>query len=363
MAGGGSRSRAKLARRAIAAGTATAGVGAALLAERRHLAAIARDPDFRRLSEPLGGRPIGPIASADGTQLHAEEFPAAQAATGDTPVTFVLAHGWTERLTFWGPVIRRLTADGFRVVAYDLRGHGESATSPSDDYALPRFGEDLEAVLAAAGSDPARTVIAGHSLGAMSIAAWAADFDVTARVAAAAMINTGLDNLIGGALLFGGVGAALNQPWISNLLMGSRRPMLPVSTPLSEAISRYVAFGPEATTGTVAFYERMLLETPPVVRGTIGLGFSTMDLSAAVPRISVPTLVVSGDRDRLTPPDHARRIAAALPHPAGLFILERTGHMSPLERPGEIATALQGLATDAGLTPSPAPATQAVAES
>ena len=44
--------------------------------------------------------------------------------TTATPI--VLAHGWTEQLAFWGPVIKRLRAQGLRVVAYDLRGHGRS---------------------------------------------------------------------------------------------------------------------------------------------------------------------------------------------------------------------------------------------
>jgi pimeloyl-ACP methyl ester carboxylesterase len=46
------------------------------------------------------------------------------------------------------------------------------------------------------------------------------------------------------------------------------------------------------------------------------------------------------DRDRLTPPEHGRRIAEALPDPAGMIVLEQTGHMSPLERPRELAEAL-----------------------
>ena len=62
----------------------------------------------------------------------------------------VLAHGWTEQLRFWGPVIRLLRDRGLRVVAYDLRGHGESGAAPMRDYSIERFGEDLEAVLAAA---------------------------------------------------------------------------------------------------------------------------------------------------------------------------------------------------------------------
>ena len=52
--------------------------------------------------------------------LHAEVF------GPEDGTTVVLAHGWTEMLDFWTYVIRDLTGKGFRVVAYDLRGHGDS---------------------------------------------------------------------------------------------------------------------------------------------------------------------------------------------------------------------------------------------
>jgi pimeloyl-ACP methyl ester carboxylesterase len=110
---------------------------------------------------------------------------------------------------------------------------------------------------------------------------------------------------------------------------------------------RYVAFGPSATAGDVAFYERMLLDTPAAVRAACGVALSDMDLWEAVAGLTVPTLVVAGDRDRLTPPEHARRIAEALPDSAGLLILKDTGHMSPLERPRELAAALGELAASA----------------
>ncbi len=329
-----------LGRRALVAVAAASGVAGVAVAQRRHLRAIAADPDYRELTAPLGGRPLAPVRSPDGTELYAEEFVA-----GERPpvATLVLAHGWTEELRFWNPVIRRLLPDGLRVVAYDLRGHGRSAPAADGDYALRRFGEDLEAVLAVAGQDPDRTAVAGHSLGAMSIAAWAADFDVAERVAAAALVNTGLDDLIGGALIFGELGSWLNQPWIGRRVLGSGGPLLPISTPISQATARYVAFGPDASAGAVAFYERMLMQTRPAARAAVGIALSTLDLTAAVARITVPTLVVCGDRDRLTPPAHARRIAAALPDPVGLIELARTGHMSPLERPDEVAAALGDL--------------------
>lgn len=330
----------------------------AALTERRHLRAIASDPEYRELSAPLDGQPLDPIVSTDGTELHAERF-GGPADGARAPATLVLAHGWTERIGWWGPVIRRLASQDLAVVAYDLRGHGGSGPAADDDYALERFGEDVEAVLAAVGGDPAHTAVAGHSLGAMSIAAWAADFTVSDRAAAAALVCTGLSDLIGGALLFGELGARLAPERLSRALLGSGRPMLPVSTPISQMAERRIAFGPDASRGAVAYYERMLMETDPSARAAVGIALSTLDLSAAVARITVPTLVVCGHNDRLTPPSHARRIHEALPQPVELLELDRTGHMAALERPDELTDALRRLLTGVGVLDPDAAATAA----
>ena len=58
----------------------------------------------------------------------------------------------------------------------------------------------------------------------------------------------------------------------------------------------------------------MLVTCPPDVRAKIGIAMSEMDLHDAVPRLTVPTIVIAGADDRLTPPSHARRIAENLPH-------------------------------------------------
>lgn len=341
----------RIARPALLATTLAGGAAATALAERRHLRALAGDEELRGLSAPLAGaspeHAVQAVRSADGTMLHAERFGRAHA-----PATLVLAHGWTEAIPFWGPVIRRLASEELTIVAYDLRGHGESDTAREDDYALERFGEDLEAVLEALGGDPARTAVAGHSLGAMSIAAWASTHEARTRIGAAAMVNTGLSNLLGGALVLGEIGSRLAPEWLSRTLLGSGRPLLPVSTPLSLAVARHVAFGPDASDGMVAFYERMLMSTDAGVRGAIGVTLSTLDVSAAAARLTVPTIVIAGDGDRLTPVAHAERIHSALPDPAGLTVLRRTGHMSPLERPDEVAGALRELLARMGRAPA-----------
>jgi pimeloyl-ACP methyl ester carboxylesterase len=69
-----------------------------------------------------------------------------------------------------------------------------------------------------------------------------------------------------------------------------------------------------------------------------------MDLHHALARLTIPTLVMAGERDRLTPPVHARRIAEELPNLTALIELPDTGHMGPLERPHEVSCALAELA-------------------
>lgn len=333
----------RLGRRALA-GVALGGGLAAAAVQARYLRALAHDPDLARLSQPLGGRPLH-ITSADGTVLYAE------AVGPDDAPPVVFAHGWTEALAFWGPVIRYLAPTGMRLVAYDLRGHGRSAAAVGGDYALDRFGEDIEAVLAAVVGDGPRATVVGHSLGAMSIAAWAQHHDPTARATAAALVNTGLGDLLAGHLLFGELAKVLNHPWASRAAMGAPLKVPPFSTPLQQALIRYVAFGPDATAGDVAFYERMLIACPADVRAACGVALSDMDLWDAVARLTLPTLVIAGERDRLTPPAHARRIARELPRPAGLIELPATGHMSPLERPRELSRALAQLVRETGTAP------------
>ena len=326
--------------RAFWAGVGTAGALAATAGlQAAHMRRIARDPEKEALEEMPRGRTQS-VPSADGTALHVEIF---GPEDGDT---VVLVHGWTEALLYWTYVIRGLEDKGLRVVAYDLRGHGDSAPARTD-YAIPRFGEDLEAVLAACVPEGRRAVVAGHSLGAMSIASWAEGHDVEARANAAALLNTGVGDLVAEHLILPlpGIAQALNSVIARHGFLGSRAPLPRFSTPLSYAAIRYIAFGPDASPAQVAFFERMLITCPPHVRADIGIAMSDMDLHDALPRLTVPTIVIAGARDKLTPPSHARRIAEMLPNLRRLTVLDNTGHMTPLERPDVVIDALAELAT------------------
>ena len=321
-------------------GAALAAAASGVGIQRHHMRRIAADPAQAVLRDPPQGR-RRQVPSADGTALNVEEFGPEHAEN-----TIVLIHGWTESLTFWIHLLLELPERGFRVVAYDLRGHGESDPAEDGDYSIPRFGQDLDAVLTECVPEGQRVLLVGHSLGAMSIVSWAEQHEVEDRVYAAALLNTGMGDLLADQIL-------IPVPWIAQVVNRSVPPRMWVgfrgalprfSTPLSYAAVRYLAFGGAASPAHIAFFERMLVTCPPDVRADVGMTLSELDLVDALPHLTVPTLVIAGDEDKLTPQSHAKHIAEALPRLERMIVLERTGHMAPLERPEEVIDAVAELA-------------------
>ena len=140
-----------------------------------------------------------------------------------------------------------------------------------------------------------------------------------------------------------GFAQAVNKALAVHGFLGARAPLPRFSTPASHAAIRYIAFGPDATPAQIAFYERMLVATPPDARASVGIAMSDMELHDALERLTVPTIVIAGENDRLTPPSHARKIAEMLPELDRLIVLPDTGHMAPLERPAEVSRAIAKL--------------------
>src|SRR3954452_24800883 len=140
------------------------------------------------------------VHSADGTVLHVESY------GPESGPTLLLVHGWTCAIRFWQAQIRALSKH-FRVVAFDLRGHGRSTPSPAGDYRPSAFAADISAVLEAVLEPDEKAVLVGHSLGAMSLAAWAREFpeEVPRRAAALAMLSTGLGDLVTVSTIAGAV--------------------------------------------------------------------------------------------------------------------------------------------------------------
>ena len=320
---------------AALAGAAAAGWGAAALVDRRR---ISRDPARVALDAPLRGDVLR-VTGAGGVELHVEAFGPQGAPT------IVLAHGWTCALRFWTLQIQALARD-HRVIAYDQRGHGASATPPHGDWSIEALGEDLERVLDAAVAPGERAVIAGHSLGGMTIAAWAQLRGGAAdRALAVAFLNTGMGDLIEQSLLLRAPsGLAAVRGAAGRALLSASLPMPGRSSPLAHRAVHAIAFGPHASPATVAFGEDMVLECRRAVRAGCGRTLAALDLHDAVDHVDAPAVVLAGSRDRLTPPVHAKRLAADLPALLRYVEVDGSGHMTPLERPDEVSDLLAELA-------------------
>jgi len=318
--------------------TAAAGGVAWEVQRRRDRTRVETDPEFVLLHRPLRGRGQT-VVSGDGTELHVEVF-----GDEDAP-TIVLAHGWTCQIRFWTRQIHALSND-FRVVAYDQRGHGVSGRAADDDYRIERFGHDLAAVLEHCVPAGRRAVVAGHSLGGMSIVSFAGLHmgEVEERIAAAALVNTGMGDLIAKTLISPVKSpVARVEQAIGAAVLSTPLPLPAGPTPLAHRVVKYVALSPDATPAQVGFSEELVVDCRPDVRGAVGGALSRLDLHAAVARLVVPTLVIAGERDKLTPPEHAERLHDELPHSAGLLRLPG-GHMGPIEHAEEVSAALRELA-------------------
>lgn len=266
------------------------------------------------------------VTSADGARIHVEVY-GPEAAP---PV--VLAHGWTCSIGFWGAQIRDLARD-FRVVTYDQRGHGRSPDTAL--YSTDGLADDLEAVLAAALAPGEKAVLAGHSMGGMTIMAAAGRPRFAAHTAAVLLCSTGSARLTAESLVLP-IRAGALRTRLTRAVLGAGAPLGPV-TPVSKAVLKYVTMGRGASPERVAACARLVHACPRGARVGWSHVLSELELSAHIRDLGMPVAIVAGADDRLTPPLHARQIEAALPQSLGLTVLTGVGHMTPVEAP-EVVT-------------------------
>ncbi|NDZ77711.1 alpha/beta hydrolase [Streptomyces sp. SID10853] len=273
--------------------------------------------------------------SADGTRIHTEVY------GPDGAPAVVLSHGWTCSTRFWDAQIGALSAD-HRVVVYDQRGHGRTPAADQRGYTTDLLADDLEAVLAAALAPGERAVLAGHSMGGMTMMAAAGRPGFREHAAAVLLCSTGSSRLIAESTVLPLRPGRLRTR-LTGAVLGARAPFGPV-TPASKRILKYATMGPGSAPDRVAACARIVHGCPRATRVAWSRVLAGLDLDAGVRELTVPTAVVAGTADRLTPVAHARALAAALPHCAGLTELTGIGHMTPVEAPEAVGALLRELA-------------------
>ncbi|MDT8305321.1 MAG: alpha/beta hydrolase [Anaerolineae bacterium] len=208
----------------------------------------------------------------------------------------------------WPPQLRRLPQAA--VYAVDLPGHGRSA--PPGRQRIEDYAAAVQTLIGRLDLDDA--VLAGHSMG--------------------------------GAIA---LEIALQQPaWLRGLVLMGSGAQLPVNPQFLaqtredfagavEFMARY-SWSPEAPADLVAAGRAQLAQTSPDVLSGDLLACNRYDRRDDVHGITVPTLVITGGADRMTPPALGEYLARTIPQ-AELLQLEGAGHMLMLERADAVAVA------------------------
>ncbi|MFE0801920.1 alpha/beta fold hydrolase [Streptomyces sp. NPDC058812] len=273
------------------------------------------------------------VTAADGARIHV------QVHGPENAPAVVLAHGWACSTAFWAAQVRALAAD-HRVVVFDQRGHGRSPANPA--CGTEPLADDLEAVLTATLAPGEQAVIAGHSMGGMTVMAAATRPAVREHAAAVLLCSTGSSRLVASSTVVP-LGEGRVRTWLTRRILGSRAPLGPV-TPLARRILKYGTMGPGSAPHMVDACARIVHACPRKVRRAWSEVLDLLDLDHGVRELTMPVEVVVGTADRLTPPVHARSLAAALPHCVGLTELVGLGHMTPVEAPELVTGKIRALA-------------------
>lgn len=289
---------------------------------------------------------MSPFTTPDGVGLHVEE-----SGPADAQVTVVMAHGWTLDARTWEPVARRLGPE-VRVLRYDHRGHGRSAAVDPATMTIDQLADDLAALLADRAPD-GPLVLAGHSMGGMTMMALADRHPglVAERVAGAAFVATASGGL--SDRLFGLGPDALDRVHRAELRLyasrrwGSRAHLSALPALLDPGI-RWLLLGEHPARDAVRVTTRTIADCRPSTLSGFRPTLDAHDRDAALAAYAtIPSAILAGARDRLTPLRAARRIHEGLPS-AELTIFPGAGHMLPVERAAGTAeriTALVAAAT------------------
>lgn len=234
---------------------------------------------------------------------------------GATPLVLLCSLGSTSGM--WAPQREEL-AGRMRVITMDTRGHGGSPV-PDGPYSVDELAGDVLDTLDDLGV--ARAAFAGVSLGgAMSqaIALRAPD-----RVTALVLVCT--------SARFGDP-----DPWEDRAAT--------VRAGGSEAVADAVVARwftddiEDAAPGTTARMRAMIAATPAEGYAACCEAIAGWDSRADLGRIAAPTLVISGEQDPATPPEHGRVLADGIPG-ARFEVVPDAAHLASYQRP-EIVTAL-----------------------
>jgi YbgC/YbaW family acyl-CoA thioester hydrolase len=240
---------------------------------------------------------------------------------GDGPAV-LFVHGYPFDHTIWTHQVAAL--EGWCRIAPDLRGMGQS-DAPDLGYSMETYAADLAELLDLLGARD--VVMVGLSMGGYIAFEFLRRW--RQRVRGLVLMDTRAEADAPEARMSRDASAATAREQGATAIAEAMLPKVLGSSTLAGAPA------------TVERMRSMMAATPPA--GIVGALGAMRDRPDSTPLLAelggVPTLVLVGDEDELTPPAQARAMAEAIPG-ASLVVVRSAGHVPPVERPAETTDAL-----------------------
>ncbi|MBA3521956.1 MAG: alpha/beta fold hydrolase [Gemmatimonadales bacterium] len=239
----------------------------------------------------------------------------------------LFVHGYPLDRTIWAHQVASL--EGFRRIAPDLRGMGQS-DAPDLGYSMGMYAADLAALLDTLEVD--QVVLCGLSMGGYVAFEFLRRWPERVRGLVLLDTRAGPDSAEGKRAR--DAAAAVARERGAEAIAGAM---------LSQVLAA------ETTTRLPEMAERVraLMAATPVA-GVVGALAAMRDRPDSTPLLptltDLPTLVIVGEHDELTPPEQARAMAGAIPR-ARLVVVPGAAHLPPLERPDETTRMLREFLT------------------
>ncbi|MBF97282.1 MAG: 3-oxoadipate enol-lactonase [Pelagibacterales bacterium] len=227
----------------------------------------------------------------------------------DRPI--MCSNSLASNLNMWDLQIEHLLAQGFGIIRYDSRGHGQSE-APKGPYSIEMLADDAAGLLTTLGIQHVH--FCGLSKGGM----------------VAQMMGV------------------RHPDRVKSLIIADSAAFMPAKDTWEQRIQAVTAGGMEAVVDAtlerwitsegrdrlpdqVELIRRMILNTP--VQGFVACSeaIKSMDMRPGNPKITAPTLVICGKQDTGTTPQQAEEIAEAVPN-AELELIDNAAHLANIEQ-------------------------------
>ena len=245
------------------------------------------------------------------------------------PAAIVLLHGNSANAWWWRGFAGRLDPRRYRLIALDLRGHGDSGWVRPAAYAPEDYAADALRALEAL--HLRRPIMVGHSMGGIATVAFAARYPQAARAAVAVDI------------------AVTSSPRRNRYLARLKALPTVVYPDLAMARARFRLMPDEGGIPPEVIAEIAEQSLTRLADGRYTMKFDResffgsdgLDVPAALASLRIPTLLVRAGMSRIMTSDAAARAAASNPL-VELVEIPATHHHLPLERPDLLAAAVAG---------------------